>query len=204
MFRRFFGHGRPGLSRKRHGRANRPGFGALGRAEVRKPSGRRPRKVRPRQAPLQHPSPIKGALSYAAPLPTSAVPGPTPWTTNLPGPGGRRCAQPRAAAPPGPQLGTSSPCAGRNIARRSGNNPKWTPQPHSARLNRLSSHSKDMLLRTQSQGPTQRKRFSLPYNINTAPFNGHLSEQLLPSCIGTYARKPRVYTCSYIDVYKIR
>ena len=41
-------------------RANRPGFGALGRAEARRPSGRRPRNGRPRQASLQRPPPIKG------------------------------------------------------------------------------------------------------------------------------------------------
>ena len=46
-------------------RANRPGLGALGRAEARRPSGRRPRNVRPRQAPLQHPSPIGAGTQVA-------------------------------------------------------------------------------------------------------------------------------------------
>ena len=45
-------------------RASRPGFGALGRAEARRPSGR-PRNGRPRQAALRRPPPIGAGTQVA-------------------------------------------------------------------------------------------------------------------------------------------
>ena len=69
-------------------RANRPGFGALGRAEARRPGGRRPRNVRPRQAALRRPPPINDArFPTPPPLPESANNGPAPQTTGLSRPG---------------------------------------------------------------------------------------------------------------------
>ena len=67
-------------------RADRPGLGALGHAEARRPGGRRPR---PPEAgavatSLAH---QRRALSYAAPLPESANDRPAPQTTGLPRPG---------------------------------------------------------------------------------------------------------------------
>ena len=72
-------------------RANRPGFGALGRAGARRPGGRRPRNGRPRPpaasgvaAALAHQG---RTLPYAAPLHESANSRPAPQTTGLSRPG---------------------------------------------------------------------------------------------------------------------
>ena len=81
-----------------------------------------------------------------------------------------------------------------------GENPNGTPQPHSrTRLDPIRIH-KACSSGPNLKAPLSRRRFSSPCNINTAPFPRHLPQQLLPSCIGTYARKLRVYTCPYIDI----
>ena len=50
------------------------------------------------------------------------------------------------------------------------------------------------------KAPPSARHVFQSYNIETAQSHRRLPQQLLPSCIGTYARKPRVYTCPYIDI----
>ena len=67
-------------------RADGPGFGALGRAEARRPSGRRPRPPEV-GAVATSPAHQGRTLSYAAPLPESADNRPAPQTAGLSRPG---------------------------------------------------------------------------------------------------------------------
>ena len=127
------------------------------------------------------------------PLPESADNGPAPQTTRLSRPGRPPHRAHRLAPPPHvPGVTPHEEVAG---------NPKGSPQPHSRAESGSVHIQKACSLEPNLKALPSGRRFSLPYNINTAPFNGHLSEQMFPSRIRTYVCNLRVYTCGYINVY---
>ena len=139
------------------------------------------------------PRPSRAHAFLRRPLPESADNGPAPQTTGLSRPGRPPHRAHRLAPPPYvPGVTPHEEVAG---------NPKGSPQPHSRAESGSVHIQKACSLEPNLKALPSVRRFSLPYNINTAPFNGHLSEQMFPSRIRTYVCKLRVYTCGYINVY---
>ena len=171
-------------------RADGPGFGALGRAEARQ----RPPTAACGKRRCGGPRPSRTHALLRRPLPESADNGPVPQTAGLSRPGRPSHRAHRSAPPPHvPGVTPHKEVVG---------NPKGSPQPHSRARSGSVHIQKACSFEPNLKALPSGGRFSLPYNINTAPFNGHLSEQLLPSRMRTYVCKLRVYTCGYINVYR--